>query len=231
MRRLLGSIVDRLCLARSRRRLARYGAAGPGFSLDALTLALHDVPGMMTPEAGPMLFMLAATQRVSGDIIEIGSWQGRSTVFLASGARASGNGKVYAVDHFLGNPGKEQLYRIARDDLSDLAGNFRRNVEAYGVSKYVELLPVRSGDAAGDLGSRAVRARLLFIDGNHEYEAVRGDFNAFRGLLVPGALVVFDDFSAAFPGVMRCVGELVETGSLRPLFTHGNCFVGELANA
>jgi predicted O-methyltransferase YrrM len=173
--------------------------------------------------------MLAATQRTSGDIIEVGSWQGRSTIFLASGAKTSGNGKVYAVDHFLGNAGKEHLYRVSRDDLSDLAVNFKRNVEALGVTRQVELLAMPSASAARDLAGRNVRARLLFIDGNHEYEAVRADFAAFRSLLLPGALVALDDYSAAFPGVTRCATELVENGTLRPLFAYGNCFVAELA--
>jgi len=230
MRHLLGTMIDKLCLAKTRRRLARYGVPGPGLSLDQLTLSLQSVPGMISPEAGLMLFTLAATQQLVGDIIEIGSWQGRSTIFLASGARAGRNGKVYAVDHFLGNPGKEILYRVSRDDLSDLAGNFKRNIEAFGVSELIELLPVDSARAARALGGRGVRARMLFIDGNHDYEAVRADFHAFRGLLLPHALAAFDDYSASFPGVTRCVRELVESGVLTPRFHHGNCFVAELAD-
>ena len=223
-------MIDRLCLVRDRRRLTHYAVSGPGLSLDALSLSLQAVPGMMAREAGPMLFMLAATQRLSGDIVEIGSWQGRSTIFLASGAKASHNGKVFAVDHFLGNPGKEKLYRVSREDLSDLATNFKRNVEAFGVSEYVELLAVDSAIAARALSARAVRVRLLFVDGNHEYEAVRSDFEAFRGVLLPRALIAFDDYSASFPGVTRCVQELSQAGVLVPLFSHGNCFVAELAD-
>ncbi|MEZ5290983.1 MAG: class I SAM-dependent methyltransferase [Vicinamibacterales bacterium] len=227
MRRLLSTLVDRLLLVRARRRLARYGVDGPGASLDRLTLDLEAVPGMMTREAGPMLFALAATQALAGDIVEIGSWQGRSTIFLASGARAAANGTVYAVDHFRGNAGKEHLFRAGRDDLSDLPGRFGRNVERFGVSDRVELLAVDSASAARTLRDRDVRVRLLFIDGNHEHDAVRADVDAFRGLLLPRALVVFDDYSTSFPGVTRCVHELVAAGALAPRFQYGRCFVAE----
>jgi predicted O-methyltransferase YrrM len=199
--------------------------------LDQLTLSLYGVPGMMSPEAGPMLFILAATQQLAGDIIEIGSWQGRSTIFLARGTRAGLNGRVYAVDHFLGNPGKEYLYRVSRDDLSDLADNFNRNVAAFGVRESVELLPVDSARAATMLSGRGIRARMLFIDGNHNYESVHADFQAFRGLLLPQALVVFDDYSASFPGVIQCVHELVDSGVLSPRFNYGNCFVAVVAGS
>lgn len=229
MRRIIGSIIDRACRSRARRHLSRYGAFGPGVSLDQLTFSLESVRGMMSPEAGPMLFMLSVTQRLNGDIIEIGSWQGRSTIFLAKGAKVSGNGKVFAIDHFLGNPGKEGLYQVSHDDLSDLPANFTRNIEVFEVTDVVELLAVQSTSAAETLTCRGVRARFLFIDGNHQYEAVRADFAAFCHLLLPGALVAFDDFSASFPGVTRCVGDLADAGVLVPLFSYGNCFVGEFA--
>ncbi|MGE0815708.1 MAG: class I SAM-dependent methyltransferase [Vicinamibacterales bacterium] len=227
----LATLVDRLFLLRARRRLARHGVEGPGASLDRLTLDLEAVPGMMAREAGPMLFALAATQTTSGDIVEIGSWQGRSTIFLASGARAAANGRVYAVDHFRGNPGKARLFRAGRDDLSDLPGRFARHVEDFGVGAFVELLAVESAEAARALRQRGVRVRLLFIDGNHEHDAVRADLEAFRDLLLPRALVVFDDYSASFPGVTRCVDELAAAGTLAPRFRYAHCLVAEYRGA
>jgi len=216
---------------RLKRRLAHYSVDAPVISLDQLSLALDSVPGMMSSEAGPMLFILSITQRLRGDIIEIGSWQGRSTIFLAKGALLSQNGHVFAVDHFQGNPGKAGLYRVHRDDLSDLQDGFSRNVSKFDVAHNVELLGMPSQMAAKKLAERNILARMLFIDGNHDYNAVSSDFAAFKSLLLPGALVVFDDYSAVFPGVTRCVSELVDAKLLRPLFCFGNCFVGEFLEA
>jgi MMP 1-O-methyltransferase len=216
---------------RLKRRLAHYSVDAPVISLDQLSLSLDSVPGMMSPEAGPTLFILSITQRIRGDIIEIGSWQGRSTIFLAKGALASQNGRVYAVDHFQGNPGKTGLYRVHRNDLSDLPDGFRRNVSEFDVARNVELLVMPSQSAAKKLAERNIRARMLFIDGNHDYNAVSSDFAAFKSLLLPGALVVFDDYSAAFPGVTRCVSDMINARLLKPLFCFGNCFVGEFLEA
>jgi cephalosporin hydroxylase len=173
-----------------------------------------------------MLFMLSATQQLKGDVIEIGSWQGRSTIFLAKGAQVSGNGRVYAIDHFLGNPGKESQYRARRRDLSDLQGLFHDHVNLFNVAENIELMPMPSVAAAADLQSRSVRARLILIDGNHAFDAVMEDFKVLRPMLLPQGLVLFDDFSRAFPGVVKCVEELVDRNLICPLFSYGNCFAG-----
>lgn len=227
MRKILRSLTDRLCRWRARRRLSQYGAGDLAESLDRLSLDLDKVPGMMSPEAGPMLFILSATQTIKGDIVEVGSWQGRSTLFLARGAQAADNGRVFAVDHFLGNPGKQALYRVGREDLADLPGAFKKNIDEFNAAERVEMLAMPSASAAAILIERSVRARMLFIDGNHGYDAVHADFAALRPLLLPQALVAFDDFSKAFPGVVRAVGDLVKARSLTPLFCYGNCFVSQ----
>ncbi len=212
---------------RARRRLGQYEVHGSVASLDRISLALDSIPGMMSSEAGPMLFILSAIQRVKGHVVEVGSWQGRSTIFLARGAKVSNNGRVFAIDHFKGNPGKEALYRVGREDLADLPSVFMRNIGTFEASDVVEMLAMPSHAAAAVLIQRSVRARMLFIDGNHDYKAVCADFAALRPLLQSEALVVFDDFSQAFPGVIQSVNELVDAGVLRPLFCYGNCFVGE----
>ena len=227
MRNILSTLIAKLCRAQTLRRLKRYGVESSCVSLDKLEYALDAVPGMMAPEAGPVLFILSATQELSGDVIEVGSWQGRSTIYLAKGAQVNGNGQVYAIDHFLGNPGKELLYRAERNDLSDLEGCFRGHVSSFKVSEYIELMAMSSTAAAMILRERSVRARLLFIDGNHAFNAVMEDFEALRPVLLPQGLVIFDDFSPTFPGVVKCVGELVDGKIIRPIFSYGNCFVGQ----
>ena len=90
------------------------------FSLSHFVVKLGDVPGMITDEAGQLLFIMAYSQQIDGDIVEIGSWQGKSTICLARAALLAGNGAVYAIDHFRGNKGKESYYKVNKDDLSDL---------------------------------------------------------------------------------------------------------------
>ena len=55
---------------------------------------------------------------------------------------------------------------------------------------------------------------LIFIDGNHLYENVKTDsFNAFRMLRSKG-VIIWDDYHAGYPGVMKCLDELAESKPL-----------------
>ncbi len=92
----------------------------PQLMTDALT-----VPGMVSMRRGIYYYWLAYAG-IPGDIIELGCWQGRSTLFLARACKDSENGVVHSVDTFGGNPGNKSAYKVGADDLSDLESNFRR---------------------------------------------------------------------------------------------------------
>ena len=72
---------------------------------------------MIDSRAGEELFSLAYMQALKGNVVEVGSFQGKSTFFLGNAVKMSGNGKMYAIDHFKGNKGKEQFYVVSKDDL------------------------------------------------------------------------------------------------------------------
>jgi len=74
--------------------------------LERLAQISLSIPGMITPRSGQLLYSLCVIQEARGDVVEIGSWQGRSTSFLARAVRDSGNGHFFAIDHFKGNVGK-----------------------------------------------------------------------------------------------------------------------------
>jgi len=54
--------------------------------------------------------------------------------------------------------------------------------------------------------------RLLFIDGDHSYDAVKSDLESWLPFVVPGGYVVFDDVIDKFPDVKRLVGEVTADG-------------------
>ena len=168
-------------------------------------------------------WLLAYAQSLSGDIIEVGSWQGRNTCFLAAACRDSNNGMVHAIDHFRGNPGKPGAYVIGEPDLSDLERNFRENVRRAGLDDWIYL-------HAADSRSVQVntRARMLFIDAEHTYEAVLADLEKFGPLVASGGIVAFDDFTSDAPGVVRAVDEwLANADALTPV-TFGRTLVVRL---
>lgn len=173
-------------------------------SIRELSRFLASIPGMIDVERCLFHMALAYGQTVKGDVVEIGAWQGRNSIALAAGCRASGNGKVLVIDHFRGNPGTETYYRVGREDLSDLLGNFQQNVARSGLGGWIEVFPIDRKDF-----SEQRLIRLLVVDGNHAYEAVKADLDHFNPMLAPGALVIMDDHSPEFPGVVQATAEFL----------------------
>lgn len=170
------------------------------------------IPGMLPRERGLALYCLAFSSNITGDIVEIGSWQGRSTCFFAQACRDSNNGIVRAIDHFKGNVGKEHHYAVGQPDLSDLEPNFRRNVAEAGLDPWVKLYNMPAQEAADKHTKDFNDVRLLFIDGDHSYEGVTRDISLFSPLLKSGGLIVFDDYHNGGGGVVKAVGEHILNG-------------------
>jgi len=184
------------------------------------------IPGMVSLEEGVYLYFLAYSSSTTGDIIEIGSWQGRSTSFLAQGCRDSGNGIVHAIDPFTGNEGKENQYRVEKKDLSDLQQMFIKNIKDANLLDYVKLYPVSAKTARPDLES--ISARILFIDGNHDYGFVKSDMDMYLSLLKPGGIVVLDDYRPACSGVVKAVKEtLLESNQYSSFLQTSSFFIAK----
>lgn len=190
---------------------------------DSLAKMSLSIPGMIDPSSGKMLYALCYMQREEGDVVEIGSWQGRSTSFLARAAKESGNGKFYAIDHFKGNVGKEHFYKVSRDDLSDLKTVFLSNMESVGLSGDINLLDMDNSSAAEKLAG--TRIRFLFIDGDHTKRGVEKDISLFFPMLTERAIVAFDDFSANFPELVDAVDALLEHRKFSRVTSYENTLI------
>lgn len=191
--------------------------------LERLASISLSIPGMVTPQSGQMLYALCAMQTVSGDVVEIGSWQGRSSSFLARATRESRNGQFYAIDHFRGNVGKEDSYVVGKEDLSDLKSNFLGNMKKLNLESSVKLLDMPNSEAAVNFQPNQIR--FLFIDGDHTAEGVSKDIELFFPKLCSGAIVVFDDFSTAFPGLVQVLNNLIETKEITQRLAYKNTLV------
>lgn len=182
------------------------------------------IPGMLSAQSGDFLLALCLLQSERGDVVEIGSWQGRSTTYLATAVKESGNGRLYAIDHFRGNPGTESSYQVSTRDLSDLRENFISNMATLGFAETVHLLDCRTEEAAPQFKDRDIR--FLFIDGDHTYEGVSRDFGLFEPQVVPGGLIVLDDVDSTFPGIVQFVDELLASDyRFHPALSYPNTLV------
>lgn len=195
--------------------------------LNKLSALSENIPGMINHRAGEELFSLAYMQSLSGDVVEVGSFQGKSTFFLGHAVEQSKNGKMYAVDHFRGNKGKEHFYRVEKDDLSDLEIGFRRNIKNAGLSEVVTLINKPNFEAVADIADGTVR--FLYIDGDHTADGVQRDLNLFASKLKPGAIIAFDDYdNVNFGGLVTVVNEFISKSKCKRKYLIDRTLIVEL---
>jgi predicted O-methyltransferase YrrM len=152
--------------------------------LRELTANVH---GWLSPDEGALLFHLARACTGRGVIVEIGSWKGKSTIWLARG------------DPHTGAPEQQAAYGKVWT-----FHEFEQNIKNAGVESLVRPLVATSADAARDFHEPI---ELLFVDGAHEYEAVRLDFELWFPKLIPGGTIAFHDVKK--PGPKRLIRERV----------------------
>jgi predicted O-methyltransferase YrrM len=160
-------------------------------------------PGLMTEREGRFLtFALAATP-VAGATIEIGSFKGKSTVGLATIVKRFGLGRVTAID-------PHTSPSITDPDLAGEAssfGTFQKTVRDAGLEAQVDARRAFSGD----VGRTWVEpVSFLWIDGDHTYEGVALDFEAWLPRLMDGGIIAFHDtLNGGFAGPIRVFVERV----------------------
>jgi predicted O-methyltransferase YrrM len=162
------------------------------------------IEGWLGLDEGYLLYRLARDGDGRGAIVEIGSWMGRSTAWLAAGSKAAGRERVHAVDVFDGGPMLKDLDIIRNEGTT--YNRFAENLERLELFDHVE--PVISDSSAAAQRWAAGPIRLLFIDGDHSYSAVRLDLDQWSRHVAPGGLVVLDDVSEAYPGVIQLFEEM-----------------------
>jgi predicted O-methyltransferase YrrM len=161
--------------------------------------ALDEIPSAVNADQTRVLYWLARNSAVAGDIVEIGSDQGKSTVALSWGASRSAHPcDVHAVDPFLDGL---EISGAERQDLFD------RNLARFSAHN-VKLHRMFSGDYRRQ---RQAPLRVLFVDAAHDYFNSRYDFLAWRDLVSPGGFLAAHDVDnyTHGPGTRRAFMECV----------------------
>jgi len=174
--------------------------------------------GMIQPDECLLLMQLASQVR-EGVIVEIGSYRGRSAIALAMGAARGSTAPVYAIEpheNFTGVLGA----RFGPDDKKA----FRRNIERAGLSRAIHLTSATSEAAAK---SWNLEIGLLWIDGDHRYEAVKKDFDLWSPFLSSDGRIAFDDSTVEGLGPHTLIDEILSTGNFSCLRTVGKVTVLE----
>ena len=168
---------------------------------------LLSVEGHITPRQCATLFYFAYTQPGPGTIVEIGSFKGKSTVWMAQALKERAETiKITAVDPHINTREDEVVPKYEEESSYDA---FIKNVSSLGLSEWV--LPVKktSEEAAKDSNQPI---RLLFIDGSHRYEDARLDLELWEPMVNAGGIIVMHDTkpTGPFPGVCRAKNEYLK---------------------
>lgn len=159
---------------------------------------------MIAPETGQALQKLASSLTGEGVIVELGSFKGKSTCYLAS--RTSRH--VYAVDAW---DLKGNIYGKHGFTDPNVLKAFGEQVRSMGYESRITPIQGFAQDVAKTFDKPVA---LLFIDASHVYEDVKGDYEAWIDKVVEGGIVVFDDYVGPNKGVTKFVNQLKQDGWL-----------------
>jgi predicted O-methyltransferase YrrM len=146
------------------------------------------------------LYNLAAACPQGALALEIGSYLGASSCYLAAGL-ARVNGSLICVDTWQ----NETMPDGERDTFAE----FQKNTN--GAKDRIATLRKRSEEISDD----EIRSplNLVFIDGDHSYAGVKNDFECVQKWLAEDGIIAFHDFSHPnFEGVSRVIGEALASG-------------------
>lgn len=161
-----------------------------------LPIAVESVKGFLDPEEGEALYHHALSAAHLGPLLEVGSYCGKSTVYLGAACQLRDT-LLFAVDHHRGSeehqPGEEyhdpDLYDL-RYDRMDSFPYFRHTLDRAGLAGSV--VPIV---APSVLASRYWQTPLgmVFIDGGHSAEAALNDYRSWAGHICRGGLLAIHD--------------------------------------
>lgn len=179
---------------------------------------LEAIEGWLLVEEGRRLAFLAAIVPPELAIVELGSWKGKSSAWLATGSRSGRGAKVYAVDTFAGSP--ETPLEPGQSTLPA----YELNLTRLGLRDLVT--PIVSTSAAAAKSWR-LPIGLLFIDALHAYDSVLEDYTLWHPFIPPGGWIAFHDYSS-WEGPTRVVEEVLKPSGLWTDFmVHGVTFTAK----
>ena len=152
----------------------------------------------MPHHEGEALYQAVLDVDVAGPLLEVGSYCGKSAIYLGSAAELTGR-LLYALDHHRGSEENQAGWEHHEPDLvDDQIGRmdtlpvFRRTVYDAGLEGTVVALV---GDSPSIAASWHTPLAFLFIDGGHGHEPAHRDYEGWvPKLVIGGTLAIHDVF-------------------------------------
>jgi predicted O-methyltransferase YrrM len=163
---------------------------------DSLEQALVGVKGFMPPDEGALLYRWALDQLPHGPALEVGTYAGKSAIYLGSAAAQVG-GTVFTVDHHRGSEENQAGWEHHDPETvdpefgrMDTLGMFRKNIARAGLEDWVVAVVGASQTVAQWWRTPL---SLLFIDGGHGVEPARTDYRCWTPWVAPGGVLIIHD--------------------------------------
>ena len=157
---------------------------------------LSNVKGFLDEQEGRCLYETALKAGRMGPCLEIGSYCGKSTLYLGAACQKNG-GILFSIDHHRGSeeqqPGQEYFDPELFDPQTgrvDTLREFRKTIECAGLEDTVVPVVCASKVAARKWGTPL---SLVFIDGGHSFASAFTDYNAWAGHIMPGGYLLVHD--------------------------------------
>lgn len=158
---------------------------------------IKTLDGWLSSHEAYFLYKAAKEAKRKGEIVEIGSWKGKSTICLSAGSK---NTKTTAVDPHKGEYSKGKW--LGKD--APTYKEFLNNLKKAGVKDRVEPLITTSEEAAK---TWKMPIKLLFIDGLHDYKHAKQDYELWNPFVVPNGVISLHDAFCGHIGPERVVLE------------------------
>ncbi len=154
--------------------------------------------GFMPPDEGEALFRAASEVAVDGPLLEVGSYCGKSSVYIGAAAQTMGR-VLFAIDHHRGSEENQAGWEHHEPGLvdqeigkMDTLPIFRRTIHDAGLEGTV-IAVVADSPTLGPVWTTPLA--MLFIDGGHGEEPARRDFECWTPhVAIGGTLCIHDVF-------------------------------------
>jgi predicted O-methyltransferase YrrM len=216
---ILPSPVVRAIQRRGERRVYEANAAiGRGSSNPWIDHSSH-IGGWLFPGEHEFLYELALNAKPIGDVLEIGTWMGKSACLFSGASKERARGeKVICVDTFCMDGTAEQVDAHNGLHAQGTFYEFLSNAKRHGFADTVVPVACYSTDALPRLNGKL---RMAFVDGAHDRENCQRDVDLCLPLLASGGVLALHDCCDHWPGVVEVVAQLRHTPGLREIGIRG----------
>lgn len=162
----------------------------------SLPIDIDQVKGFLAVDEAEALFRYADTLASKAPVLEIGSYCGKSTIYIGTACKNSGS-VCYALDHHRGSEEHQQGEEYHDGELFDPSvglvdtfKEFRKNIRAADLEDTV--IPIVSSSKIASQGWHTPLS-MVFIDGGHSMEAAMTDYQSWASHVIPGGVLAIHD--------------------------------------